>query len=139
MAALKDSLAYDEQQKVGTTQGGNRGTVSANGAGRSADDAKYAAATGALVADVSAFLAMDIYDPKRAAAVEALKKEGNTWSGLYAPGGSSKKASGRAAYNMLNQLQGHFAFNGLAPLPKATREKVDRNLAETVAQLAQGR
>ena len=139
MSALKDSLNYDEQQKVGTTQGGNRGIVSANGGGRSSGDRTYAAATEALVADVTALLAMDVYDPKRAAAVDKLKKEGNTWSGLYAPGGSSKRASGRAFYNLLNQLQGHFAFNGLAPLPKSTRDKVDRNLAETIAQLAQGR
>ena len=139
MAALNDSLGYDEQQKVGTKEGGNRGTVSANGGGRTAGDRTYVAATEKLVADVTALLAMDVYDPKRAAAVAALTKEGNTWSGLYAPGGSSKKASGRAFYNCLNQLQGHFAFNGLAPLPKSTREKVDRNLAETVTQLAQGR
>jgi hypothetical protein len=100
MSALKDSLSYDELQKVGTTQGGNRGIVSANGGGRSAADRTYAAATEALVADVTALLAMDVYDPKRAAAVEKIKKEGNTWSGLYAPGGSSKRASGRAFYNL---------------------------------------
>ena len=134
-----DALGYEAQQKVGTTAGGNRGIVSANGGGRSAGDRTYAAATAALVADVAALLAMDVYDPKRAAAVEKIKKEGNTWSGQYAPGGSSKRASGRAFYNAINQLQGHFAFNGLAPLPKSTRDKVDRNLEETALQLSQGR
>ena len=101
MAALNDAskLGYEQQQKVGTTEGGNRGVVSANGGGRSAADSKYAAATATLVADVTAFLAMDVYDPKRTAAVEALKKEGNTWTSQYAPGGSSKRASGRAFYN----------------------------------------
>ena len=48
---------------------------------------------------MDAFLALDVYDPKRTAAVEALKKEGNTWTSQYAPGGSSKRASGRAFYN----------------------------------------
>ena len=141
MAALNDTskLGYEQQQKVGTTEGGNRGIVSANGGGRSAADSKYSASTAALVADVTSFLAMDLYDPKRTAAVEALKKEGNTWTSQYAPGGSSKRASGRAFYNCLNQLIGHFAFNGLAPLPKSTREKVDRNLSETVELLGQGR
>jgi hypothetical protein len=133
------SLGYEAQLKVGTTAGGNRGTATPNGAGRPAADDKYVKATETLLAEVTALLALDVYDMKRAAAVEAFTRDANTWSGAYAPGGSSKRASGRAFYNGINQLQGHFAFNGLAPLPKSTREKVDRNFAETEKQLAMGR
>jgi hypothetical protein len=141
MRSLSDTskLGYEAQQKVGTTAGGNRGSATPNGNGRAAADDKYVAATEKVLAQVIALLALDVYDPKRAAAVEAFTRDGNTWAGLYAPGGSSKRASGRAFYNALNQLQGHFAFNGLAPLPKATREKVDRNIAETEKDLAAGR
>lgn len=141
MKALTDAskLGYEAQQRVGTTEGGNRGSVSANGAGRSAADDKYVKATETLAASVKALLALDIYDPTRAAAVEQFTRDANTWAGAYAPGGSSKRASGRAFYNALNQLQGHFAFNGLAPLSKSTLEKVERNLAETAAALAAGR
>ena len=38
----------------------------------------------------------------------------------YAPGGSSKKASGRAFNNAVNQLLGAFSFNGAAPLTPNT-------------------
>ena len=107
MSALQDSskLQYEAQQKVGTTQGGNRGSATPNGAGRPVAGDKYVAATEALQAQVVALLALDVYDPLRSAAVQAFTKEANTWSGLYAPGGSSKRASGRAFYNALNQLQ----------------------------------
>ncbi len=127
--------------KVGTTAGGNRGTITANGAAtrNAAADDKYASATSKLLGEVNALLALDVYDTARAPAIEAFKKDGNSWVGAYAPGGSSKKASGRAFYNALNQLQGHFAFNGLQPLPRSTLEKVQRNLAETQAMLDSGR
>ena len=89
---------------------GNRGSATPNGAGRPKADDKYVAATEVLQAQVVALLALDVYDPSRAAAVAAFTKEANTWSGLYAPGGSSKRASGRAFYNALNQLQARAAW-----------------------------
>lgn len=100
---------YDEALKVGTLEGGNRGTVSANGAstaGRSAGDERYAAESAALLALLRATLDADLYDPGREALVADLKGKGNSWAGAYAPGGSSKRASGRALYNALNQAQG---------------------------------
>ena len=66
-------------------------------------------------------------------------KKSNDWSGKYAPGGSSKMASGRAFYNALNQLAGHFSFNGLAPLPKSRLEVVETNIAKTRELIAEGR
>jgi len=139
LKALKDNLSYEEQLRVGTKDGGNRGTVTANGAATSRADVTYFSKTTALVAEVERVLALDVYDTSRAAAITALTLDGKNWAGSFAPGGSSKRASGRAFYNALNQLQGHFAFNGLAPLPKSTLEKVLRNVAETKTELAAGR
>ncbi len=141
MRALNDSLKYEEQLKVGTTNGGNRGAATANGAvtANAGADGAYGAQTAALVAEMERVLALDVYDPSRAAAIAALVSDGKAWAGVYAPGGSSKRASGRAFYNAVNQLIGHFSFNGLAPLPKSTLDKVTRNIEETKAALATGR
>ena len=141
MSALTDakSLAYDEELKSGTRSGGNRGTLSANGAATSKADTTYVKKTVALEAEVERVLALDVYDPTRADAVAVLRKDANAWVSEFAPGGSAKKTSGRAFTNALNQLQGHFAFNGLAPIPANTLSKVTRNLAETKAAMAEGK
>ena len=141
LRALSDKLTYDEQLKVGTTAGGNRGAATANGATTAnlAADSAYAKRTAALVADIERVLAMDLYDSARAPAIQALVTESKSWASAYAPGGSSKKESGRAANNAVNQLISHFAFNGLAPPPKSTLDKVVRNVADTKALLALGK
>lgn len=141
MGALSDKLTYDEQLKVGTTNGGNRGNATANGAttANTTADSAYTTRTTALVAEVERVLALDIYDSTRAGAIQALTVDAKAWVGSYAPGGSSKRESGRAFNNALNQLISHFAFNGLAPLPKSTLDKVTRNVADTKSLLALGR
>lgn len=99
----------------------------------------YQVDTLAFVSEVEELLAMDVYDPKREKAIAAFQKKSNDWSGKYAPGGSSKTASGRAFYNALNQLAGHYAFNGLAPLPRSRLEVVEGNIAKTRELIDQGR
>ena len=99
----------------------------------------YQVDTLAFVTEVEELLAMDVYDPKREKAIATFQKKSNDWSGKYAPGGSSKTASGRAFYNALNQLAGHYAFNGLAPLPRSRLEVVEGNIAKTRELIDQGR
>ena len=99
----------------------------------------YQSDTLAFVEEVEALLAKDVYDPTREKAIAAFQKKSNDWSGKYAPGGSSKMASGRAFYNALNQLAGHFSFNGLAPLPRSRLEVVETNIAKTRELIAEGR
>jgi hypothetical protein len=99
----------------------------------------YQVDTLAFVTEVEELLAMDVYDPKREKAIAVFQKKSNDWSGKYAPGGSSKTASGRAFYNALNQLAGHYAFNGLAPLPRSRLEVVEGNIAKTRELIDQGR
>ena len=99
----------------------------------------YQSDTLAFVDEVEALLAKDVYDPTREKAIAAFQKKSNDWSGKYAPGGSSKMASGRAFYNALNQLAGHFAFNGLAPIPRSRLEVVETNIAKTRELIAEGR
>ena len=126
------SLDYAQQSKqsVKAAAATNRGFESTD---------KYVLETAGLVGAVEAFLGMDVYDEARPKLIERLTKEGNAWTGAYAPGGSSKRESGRAFYNALNQLLGWFAFNGFAPLNKATTEKVTRNVADTLRLLEAGR
>jgi len=134
------SLSYDEALLQGTKQGGNRGTLSANGnATANKEDQAYSEKTAALLAECRRVLALDVYDASRAGAIAALTKDAKAWVALYAPGGSAKKVSGRAFNNGLNQLLGHFAFNGLAPLPRDTLAKVMRNLDETDLELSKGK
>jgi len=92
-----------------------------------------------FVDEVETLLAMDVYDPTREKAIAAFQKSSNDWSGRYAPGGSSKMASGRAFYNALNQLAGHYSFNGLAPVPKSRLDVVETNIAKTRELIAEGR
>lgn len=71
--------------------------------------------------------------------IGVVSRVASSQSALYAPGGSAKRESGRDFYNCLQQLQGWFAYNGIAPLNKSTTEKVTRNLADTRELLAKGR
>ena len=71
--------------------------------------------------------------------VWALKKAGNNWCSKYAPGGSAKTASGRAFYNAINQLVGHYNANGIAPLPATRQATVVDNLTKTRDLIAEGR
>ena len=82
------------------------------------DLTNYQKDTLALVGEMEEVLALDIYDLTREKRISQLKKDGNVWAGKYAPGGSAKTASGRAFYNAINQVSGHFNANGIAPLPR---------------------
>jgi len=68
------------------------------------------------MATIEAYMVLTPYDKQRPILVKELQVEGNKWVSKYAPGGSSKKESGRAFYNALSELLGHIAFNGLAPM-----------------------
>ena len=59
-----------------------------------------------LVDECAEVLALDVYDLTREKRIGQLVKDGNVWSSKYAPGGSSKTASGRAFYNAINQVSG---------------------------------
>lgn len=103
------------------------------------DLTNYQKETLELVVEVEAVLALDIYDLTRESRINQLKKSGNTWCSKYAPGGSAKTASGRAFYNAVNQLIGHYNANGIAPLPPSRQEVVIANLTKTRELIAEGR
>ncbi len=69
------------------------------------DFTNYQKDTLKLVDEMYEVLALDIYDMQREKRISVLKKDGNTWSSRYAPGGSAKTASGRAFYNAINQVR----------------------------------
>ena len=103
------------------------------------DLTNYQKDTLVLVEEVEAVLALDVYDMTREKRISVLKKDGNTWSSKYAPGGSAKTASGRAFYNAINQVSGHFNANGIAPLPASRQAVVNENLVKTRELIAEGR
>ena len=121
---------YDEKSKK---------TFAAAKASTNPDLTNYQKDTLTLVEEVEAVLALDIYDMTREKRISGLKKDGNTWSSKYAPGGSAKTASGRAFYNAINQVSGHFNANGIAPLPASRQAVVDENLVKTRELIAEGR
>mmetsp|Transcript_21403 Transcript_21403/g.53145 ORF Transcript_21403/g.53145 Transcript_21403/m.53145 type:complete len:237 (-) Transcript_21403:386-1096(-) len=103
------------------------------------DLTNYQKETLALVTEIEAVLALDVYDMTREGRIKKLKLDGNNWSGRYAPGGAAKTASGRTAYNAINQISGHFTANGIAPLPPSRQEVVVGNLTKTRELIDQGR
>ncbi|OUS43179.1 photosystem II Pbs27 [Ostreococcus tauri] len=113
--------------------GGSRSFKAANPTGAKTSFTTYQSDTLEFVGEVEALLAMDVYDGSREKAVAAFQKKSNNWSG------NSKMASGRAFYNALNQLAGHYSFNGLAPIPKSRLDVVETNIAKTKELIAAGR
>ena len=92
-----------------------------------------------LVDEMQEVLGLDIYDMTREKRISQLKKDSNVWAGKYAPGGSAKTASGRAFYNAVSQVSGHFNSNGIAPLPKTRLDVVTANMVQTRELIGQGR
>jgi hypothetical protein len=81
---------------------------------------RFEESTVAIMAKIETYMVLTPYDKQRPILVKELQLEGNKWTSKYAPGGSSKKESGRAFYNALSELLGHIAFNGLAPMRGST-------------------
>eukprot|EP00241_Pyramimonas_parkeae_P011858 CAMPEP_0114232374 /NCGR_PEP_ID=MMETSP0058-20121206/4570_1 /TAXON_ID=36894 /ORGANISM="Pyramimonas parkeae, CCMP726" /LENGTH=193 /DNA_ID=CAMNT_0001343839 /DNA_START=210 /DNA_END=791 /DNA_ORIENTATION=- len=106
---------------------------------KSSSNEGYEEATRELIEVVESYMVLTPFDKKRPALVAQIQKEGNAWVGKYAPGGSSKKESGRDFYNALNQLLGHIAFNGLAPMRPALVAQIQNNMDATKALLDQGK
>lgn len=103
------------------------------------DLTNYQKETLALVGEMEEVLGLDIYDMTREKRISQLKKDSNVWAGKYAPGGSAKTASGRAFYNAVNQVSGHFNANGIAPLPASRLQVVTSNMVKTRELIDQGR
>jgi len=142
MKALADDKgAYLNDYEYQTKSGAKKSmkTSAAATAGRNTDLTAYQSDTLALADAMDELFAMDLYSTAREPAIKQLQKKANDWTGRYCPGGSSKQASGRSMYNAVNQLLGHFASNGLAPLPSARMEIVNKNIASARDLIAQGR
>ncbi|CAL6418288.1 unnamed protein product [Bathycoccus prasinos] len=140
-ALAEDEGAYlnDAEYNTKSDKKKSMKTSAAATAGRNTDLTAYQADTLALADAMDELFAMDLYSTAREPAIKQLQKKANDWTGRYCPGGSSKQASGRSMYNAVNQLLGHFANNGLAPLPSARVEIVNKNIATARELIAQGR
>ena len=140
-ALAEDKGAYlnDAEYNTKSDKKKSMKTSAAATAGRNTDLTAYQADTLALADAMDELFAMDLYSTAREPAIKQLQKKANDWTGRYCPGGSSKQASGRSMYNAVNQLLGHFASNGLAPLPSARMEIVNKNIASARDLIAQGR
>mmetsp|Transcript_27011 Transcript_27011/g.37297 ORF Transcript_27011/g.37297 Transcript_27011/m.37297 type:complete len:225 (-) Transcript_27011:137-811(-) len=102
-------------------------------------DKLYVEMSEKLIEKVETYTALGVYDKQRPVLVAELQKEGNYWVSLYAPGGSSKKESGRAFYVALDALLGHIAFNGLAPMRGTMVSRINDNCEKARDLIAQGK
>tara|TARA_B110000977_G_scaffold17846_1_gene21611 strand:+ start:12728 stop:13405 length:678 start_codon:yes stop_codon:yes gene_type:complete len=138
-AECRQRLLVGDEADLGGYEQKSQKQFKAAAASTNPDLTNYQKDTLNLVEEMEVVLALDIYDMTREKQITALKKDGNTWSSKYAPGGSTKTASGRAFYNAINQVSGHFNANGIAPLPASRQEVVNENLAKTRELIAAGR
>merc|ERR1711904_569064 len=87
--------------------------------------------------EIDAYLQLDVFDKQRRTATSDIQLNGKTWVSKYAPGGSAKTQSAQKVYVIVDSLLGHFAANGLAPLPAFEVQRTTGNLEQASALLAQ--
>jgi len=138
----RDELAKDDgaSKKVNygdfeTRDKGRTGNIT----GKKSSSDNYEAQTLALIEVVESYMTLSPYDKSRPAMVAQIQKDGNAWVGKFAPGGSANRESSRAFYNALNQLLGHIAFNGLAPMRPQLVELINKNCATTKDFISKGK
>ena len=136
---LRAALISGDQGELGDYEKKSAKKFEAAKASTNPDLTNYQKDTLALVGEMEEVLALDIYDLTREKRISQLKKDGNVWAGKYAPGGSAKTASGRAFYNAINQVSGHFNANGIAPLPASRAAVINDNISKTRELIDQGR
>ena len=138
-AECRAALISGDQGELGDYEKKSAKKFEAAKASTNPDLTNYQKDTLALVGEMEEVLALDIYDLTREKRISQLKKDGNVWAGKYAPGGSAKTASGRAFYNAINQVSGHFNANGIAPLPASRAAVINDNISKTRELIDQGR
>ena len=100
---------------------------------------QYAKDTAALAESLTKYVKGEVDDDSRPALVKVLKKEGQEWVSKYARGGSARTVSARKFYIAVDQVQGHLAFNGLAPFPKNKIAKVEGDITTALTLLGEGK
>ncbi|GAB4818057.1 hypothetical protein N2152v2_005103 [Parachlorella kessleri] len=118
------SLAGEEGRECGSTEPVNP---------------KYVGDTTALMDKLRLYTELDAYDPQRMQVIKELKVDGAAWASKYARGGAVRSASGQKVYIAVDSVQGHLASNGLAPYPASKGRKLQQDLDDATALLAQGR
>merc|ERR1712134_140384 len=93
--------------------------------------------TDELIQEINAYLELDVFDKRRREATGEISTNGKTWVSRYAPGGSARLQSAQKIYVIVDSLLGHFASNGLAPLPAFEVQRTTGNLEQASALLAQ--
>mmetsp|Transcript_23146 Transcript_23146/g.75464 ORF Transcript_23146/g.75464 Transcript_23146/m.75464 type:complete len:206 (+) Transcript_23146:78-695(+) len=136
-ACREATLAGDADRLSNQPQRAGSLSLSAQGNNTATDG--YDALTLSLCDEMESFLVLDLYDPSRPQKIASLQKQTKAWVGRFAPGGSCKRASGRDMYNASNQLLGHFAFNGQAPLGRDLQALIKGNISKTRDLIGQGR
>ncbi|KAI7840082.1 hypothetical protein COHA_006212 [Chlorella ohadii] len=103
-------------------------------------DAAYVKATNQLSDKILAYATFaDPADPARFQVIKELKAEMPAWVSKYARGGSARTVSARKLYVVVDAISGHFASNGLAPLPASKLNKLKADVEAVQELLAQGK
>ena len=100
---------------------------------------KYVQDTLDLAGDIETFINLDLYDERRPTLVKTLKRKGQAWASEYARGGSARKSSARTFYIAVDSIEGHFASNGMAPIPSNKLAKLSSSIEQTRTLLEEGK
>ena len=82
---------------------------------------------------------LDVFDKQRRVATGEIQTNSKVWTSKYAPGGSARLESAQKLYVVVDSLLGHFASNGLAPLPDTMKAKARSDMATARIFLDKGK
>ncbi|PRW58412.1 photosystem II repair PSB27- chloroplastic [Chlorella sorokiniana] len=103
-------------------------------------DAAYVKSTVQLTDKILAYASFaDPVDPARLQIIKELKAEMPAWVSKYARGGSARTVSARKLYVVADAISGHFASNGVGPLPSSKLNKLKADVEAVRELLAQGK
>lgn len=133
-------IGRDQQNLIESVRkSSNNAPTSTSSQAVSKIDEEYFKSTDALIEEINAYLELDVYDKRRREATGEVSTNGKTWVSRYAPGGSARLQSAQKIYVIVDSLLGHFASNGLAPLPQDRKTSIRTGMENASVLLAKGK
>lgn len=134
----QDQAKLDSYDTIGNESGKVGGMQS--GVPVATLDAAYVKATLQLTDKILAYASFaDPADPARFQIIKELKADMPAWVSKYARGGSARTVSARKLYVVADAISGHFASNGLGPMPSGKLNKLKADVEAVRELLAQGK
>ena len=116
-----------------------QGALKTGQAEKKVDYAVYSSESSDLISEIDSYLELDVFDKQRRVATGEIQTNSKVWTSKYAPGGSARLESAQKLYVVVDSLLGHFASNGLAPLPDTMKAKARSDMATARTFLDKGK